>query len=459
MDAVTNVPVPVNEPVRAYAPGSQDRTALEAKIKEIAGDAGRPDDDHRRRAALRLRRARSTWSSRTTTRHVLGRITEAGDDDVRAAVDAARAAAPGWRGAVLRRPGRDLPARRRPAGRPVARDDERRDDPRPVQVGAAGRDRRRLRADRLPAVQRLLRARADDPAADLLAGRVEPDGVPAPGGLRRRDHAVQLHRDRGQPAGLGRAHGQRGRVEAVPDAVAVGALHDAAARRGRPPAGRDQPGHRLRRSRSPTSPCASPTSPASTSPAPPRPSSTCGARSGRTSPNYRTYPRLVGETGGKDFVVAHPSADPAALTTHPGPRRVRVPGAEVLRGLPRVRPALAVERHARRPHRHRRVPDDGQRRRGPVGVHGRGHRRPCVRQAPRRAGAREVRSTGSRSTSAAASTTPRATSCSRPCWRARTRPTRSSPRSTSARSSACTSTTTRTTTPCSPRWRAPRRTP
>ncbi|HLA89416.1 MAG TPA: L-glutamate gamma-semialdehyde dehydrogenase [Gemmatimonadaceae bacterium] len=28
---------------------------------------------------------------------------------------------------------------------------------------------------------------------------------------------------------------------------------------------------------------------------------------------YRTYPRLVGETGGKDFIVAHPSADPAAL--------------------------------------------------------------------------------------------------------------------------------------------------
>ncbi len=30
---------------------------------------------------------------------------------------------------------------------------------------------------------------------------------------------------------------------------------------------------------------------------------------------YRSYPRVVGETGGKDFVVAHPSADPAALTT------------------------------------------------------------------------------------------------------------------------------------------------
>ena len=29
-------------------------------------------------------------------------------------------------------------------------------------------------------------------------------------------------------------------------------------------------------------------------------------------PGYRSYPRLVGETGGKDFVVVHPSADPAA---------------------------------------------------------------------------------------------------------------------------------------------------
>ncbi len=38
---------------------------------------------------------------------------------------------------------------------------------------------------------------------------------------------------------------------------------------------------------------------------------TVGSNIGR----YRTYPRLVGETGGKDFVVAHPSADPAGLTS------------------------------------------------------------------------------------------------------------------------------------------------
>jgi len=30
---------------------------------------------------------------------------------------------------------------------------------------------------------------------------------------------------------------------------------------------------------------------------------------------YKTYPRLVGETGGKDFILAHPSADPDALIT------------------------------------------------------------------------------------------------------------------------------------------------
>ncbi len=31
--------------------------------------------------------------------------------------------------------------------------------------------------------------------------------------------------------------------------------------------------------------------------------------------NYRSYPRIVGETGGKDFIVAHPSSDPDAVAT------------------------------------------------------------------------------------------------------------------------------------------------
>lgn len=38
-------------------------------------------------------------------------------------------------------------------------------------------------------------------------------------------------------------------------------------------------------------------------------------RVGQNIGRYNTYPRLVGETGGKDFVLAHSSADPEALTT------------------------------------------------------------------------------------------------------------------------------------------------
>ena len=34
---------------------------------------------------------------------------------------------------------------------------------------------------------------------------------------------------------------------------------------------------------------------------------------GENTSRYRGYPRLVGETGGKDFIVAHPSADPQEL--------------------------------------------------------------------------------------------------------------------------------------------------
>src|SRR5256885_7044259 len=36
---------------------------------------------------------------------------------------------------------------------------------------------------------------------------------------------------------------------------------------------------------------------------------------GNNIANYRNYPRIVGETGGKDFIVAHPSADVEAVAT------------------------------------------------------------------------------------------------------------------------------------------------
>ena len=38
MDAVTNVPPPVNETVLDYAPGSSERTELEAQLKQMTAD-------------------------------------------------------------------------------------------------------------------------------------------------------------------------------------------------------------------------------------------------------------------------------------------------------------------------------------------------------------------------------------------------------------------------------------
>ncbi len=98
---------------------------------------------------------------------------------------------------------------------------ERRDDARPVEDRAPGGDRRRLRARRLPPLQR----RVHDPdlrrAAGLRPGRLEPDRVPAARGLRLRRLAVQLHRDRRQPDELGRADGERRRLEAGVDRDAL----------------------------------------------------------------------------------------------------------------------------------------------------------------------------------------------------------------------------------------------
>ncbi len=55
--------------------------------------------------------------------------------------------------------------------------------------------------------------------------------------------------------------------------------------------------------------------PESTSPGRRAPSSTLWRAVGQNISGYRSYPRIVGETGGKDFVVAHPSADHDVLRT------------------------------------------------------------------------------------------------------------------------------------------------
>ena len=86
-------------------------------------------------------------------------------------------------------------------------------------------------------------------------------------------------------------------------------------RGGRLPAGRHQLRARLGRPGRQPGHGAARTSPASTSPARPRSSRACGQSIGDNIANYKTYPRIVGETGGKDFVFAHRSADVEALAT------------------------------------------------------------------------------------------------------------------------------------------------
>jgi 1-pyrroline-5-carboxylate dehydrogenase len=96
MDSVTNVPFVGNEPIKSYAPGSPERAALEQKIKELAGErtdltmtiggeqrqgVGEPAD----------------VVQPHNHRHVLGQLRNATPADVAAAIEAARQAAPGWR--------------------------------------------------------------------------------------------------------------------------------------------------------------------------------------------------------------------------------------------------------------------------------------------------------------------------------------------------------------------------
>ena len=220
-----------------------------------------------------------------------------------------------------------------------------------------GRDRRGLRADRLPAVQRHVRPAAPRRAAAVVAGRVEPVRPPPAGGLRLRDHPVQLHRDRRQPAVRAGADGQHGGLEAVADPAVRRALHDAAVRGGRPAARRDQHGHRRRPggvrggARRP-GPGRHPLHRLDRDvPAP------VARRWASNIDRYRSYPRLVGETGGKDFVFAHAERRRGRAAHRAGPRRVRVPGPEVLGRVAGVRAALALGGRPARPaggHRSRR---------------------------------------------------------------------------------------------------------
>ena len=94
MNATPKIPTPVNEPVLAYAPGSPERAELKKTLKELSG--------HQVEIPL-LIGDKEVRSGRTVDvvmphchRHVLAKTHQAGPDDVQAAIAAARAAWHEW---------------------------------------------------------------------------------------------------------------------------------------------------------------------------------------------------------------------------------------------------------------------------------------------------------------------------------------------------------------------------
>ena len=310
-DATTVVPLPVNETVRQYVPGSPERASLQARVHELAatpldltmtidGDqrlgSGSPIDvvqPHRHEA-------------------LLGSTREAGADDVRAAVDAARAAAPSWRAlsyddraAVLLRAAELLAGPWRDTlnaatmlgqskscyqaeidsacelidflrfnvafGRQVLAEQP---------ISSAGvwnrMDHRPLEGFVLAITPFNFTAIAGNlPLAPALMGNTVV-WKPSPSQQLAAHFTMRLLEAAGLPPGV--VNMVTGNGEAVSE---VALPHP------------DLAGIHFTGS-----------------------TGTFRAlwqRVGENLATYRTYPRLVGETGGKDFVVAHPSADPLAL--------------------------------------------------------------------------------------------------------------------------------------------------
>src|SRR3984893_17582767 len=96
MDAVSRTPMPVNEPVRQYQPGSHERATLESKIKELAGQ--RTELTMTIGGKQQMAAGEMTDVVQPHSRgSVLGHLGNATDVDVAAAIYAAKQAAPGWR--------------------------------------------------------------------------------------------------------------------------------------------------------------------------------------------------------------------------------------------------------------------------------------------------------------------------------------------------------------------------
>ncbi|GAA2783509.1 L-glutamate gamma-semialdehyde dehydrogenase [Kitasatospora sp. CM 4170] len=314
MDAVTQVPAPVNEPVHSYAPGSPERARLEAKLKELGGQEP---------VQLTMTINGERRMGGGTEIHVvqphnhaarLGTLRNATQADAQDAIDTALAAAPAWqalsfdsRAAIflkaadlLAGPWRETLAAATMLGQSKTAQQAEIDTPcelvdflrfnvhfarqimaeQPISSdGVWNRsDHRPLEGFVYAITPFNFTAIAGNlPTAPALMGNVVL-WKPSPTQQFSAHLLMQLLEEAGLPKGV---------INMVTgdglDVSAVALKHPALA--GIHFTGSTATFQHLWR------------------------------EVGNNIAGYRTYPRIVGETGGKDFLVAHPSADPAVLKT------------------------------------------------------------------------------------------------------------------------------------------------
>ncbi len=313
MDAITHPPVPVNEPAHSYAPGSPERATIESRLDELATS---PVELTITVGGAQRMAGGEPFTVVAPHRHaqVLGRGGQATREDVQAAVDAALAAAPAWRelpfderAAVFLRaadllagPWRDTlnAATMLGQSKTVQQAEidsacelidflrfnvhfarqilESQPESSPVTWNRA--DYRPLEGFVLAITPFNFTAIAGNlPTAPALLGNVVV-WKPSPTQQLAAHHTMRLLEAAGLPAGvvnLVTGDGAAVSEVAVPHRELAG-IHFT---------GSTNTFQRLWQ--------------------------TVGA----SISSYASYPRLVGETGGKDFIVAHPSAEPAPLVT------------------------------------------------------------------------------------------------------------------------------------------------
>ena len=312
MDAITSVPAPVNEPNLTYAPGSPERAALELELKR------QEDQQVDLTASIGGRRKSGGGAEIAVVQphdhaHVLGVLRNSTKADARAAVAAARDAAPGWRALSL-------------------------DDRAAILLKAAdllaGPWRQRLNAATMLGQSKTSFQAEIDAACELIdfwrfnahfAKQVVADQpiLNSPGVWNRTDHrplegfvyAITPFNFTAIAGNLPTAPALMGNtVIWKPSPTQQLAAHYIMAlleEAGLPPGVINMlPGDGLEVSEVLLAdPGLAGIHFTGSTPTFQHLWSTVGANINR----YRSYPRIVGETGGKDFVVAHASADPEVL--------------------------------------------------------------------------------------------------------------------------------------------------